>query len=107
MKAPPPWVLRPEDIKKYPGEIAALRALAEGGADEYQQRMVLPFIQRVLCQADVSSYCPGGEDGRRATDFAEGKRWVWLQLRRILNMVPDQADTRGEPPPMPMAREAT
>jgi hypothetical protein len=29
------------------------------------------------------------EDGRRATDFAEGKRWVGLQLRRIEKMRPD------------------
>lgn len=102
---PPPWSLPINDLLAYPSEIAAIRALSEGGADEHQQRLILPFIQRVICRAEMSSYCPGGDDGRRATDFSEGKRWVWLQLRRIVvSLVPDRVDTRGDPPPMPMAK---
>lgn len=105
MKEPVPWSLPLTELNKHPSEVAAIRALAEGGADEHQQRMAFGFILSRLCGVDAMSFWPGGEDGKRATDFAEGRRWVGIQLRRIVKLVPDRFDTRGAPPPMPMARE--
>jgi hypothetical protein len=42
------------------------------------------------------TFWPGGEDGKRATDFAEGKRWVGVQLRRIEKLRPDHRNESGE-----------
>jgi hypothetical protein len=44
------------------------------------------------CAKPRMTFWAGGEDGRRATDFAEGKRWVGLQLRRIEKLRPDHRD---------------
>lgn len=93
-----PWVLPIDDIE--PADISAVKALAEGTADANAQRRVWKFI-REIAAADRMSYWPGGDDGRRATDFAEGKRFVADQLRRIQRMVPGRFDPRDEPPPMP------
>lgn len=99
-----PWTLLIEDIA--PGDIAAVRAIADGSADEHQQRAAFAFIRDKLAGVNVMSFWPGGEDGRRATDFAEGKRWVGDQLRRIINLQPQSYDSRGEPPPMPGGRSS-
>lgn len=101
---PPPWSLPIGELNGYVSEVAAIRALAEGGADQYQQRMAIGFICSRLCGEGTMSFWPGGEDGKRASDFAEGRRWVAIQLRRIIALVPERFDPRGEPPPMPMAR---
>lgn len=105
-KEPPPWSLPIKELNAHPAEVAAIRALAEGGADEHQQRAAFRFILSRLCGLDTMSFWPGGEDGKRATDFAEGRRWVGIQLRRIVkSLVPERYDTRDAPPPMPMARQ--
>lgn len=80
-----PWQMpRIED-----GDIFALQALAKGIANEGQQRRAYDYIVRVLCETDRMTFWPGGEEGRRATDFAEGKRWIGVQLRRIEKLLPD------------------
>lgn len=77
-----PWQLpRLEDA-----DIFAVQALTKGIANEAQQKRAWDYILRALCETDRMTFWPGGEDGRRATDFAEGKRWVGLQLRRIEKM---------------------
>lgn len=81
-------------------EIFAIKAFAGGQADERQQLQAWAAI-RTLAGADKMSFWPGGEDGRRATDFAEGKRFVADQLRRISRLQPAKVDSRDEPPPMP------
>lgn len=100
-KEPAPWSLPLAELNKLPSEIAAVRAVAEGAADEHQQRMAVAFICSRLCGERKMSFWPGGEDGKRATDFAEGKRWVAIQLRRVVDLVPARNDVRGEPPAMP------
>ncbi len=74
------------------GDVFALQALAKGVANEAQQRLGFDYIVRVLCETDRMTFWPGGEDGKRATDFAEGKRWVGIQLRRIEKLRPDFRD---------------
>lgn len=70
-------------------DIFALQAIARGIASEGQQQRAWAYIVATLCATDRMSFYPGGEDGRRASDFAEGKRWIGLQLRRIERMRPD------------------
>jgi hypothetical protein len=103
---PPPWSFPLAELnsKAINSDIAAIRATADGTADEYQQRAAFAFICRRLCGEGQMTFWPGGEDGRRATDFAEGRRWVGIQLRRIVALVPERIDTRGEPPQMPAAQ---
>jgi hypothetical protein len=73
-------------------DIFALQAVAAGEANAAQQRRAFDCVVRILCETDRMTFWPGTEDGRRATDFAEGKRWVGLQLRRIEKMRPDHGD---------------
>src|SRR5262249_17295119 len=80
-----PWQMpRIEDA-----DIFALQAIANGTANNAQQQRAYEYVVRTLCETDRMTFWPGGEDGKRATDFAEGKRWVGLQLRRIEKMRPD------------------
>jgi endonuclease/exonuclease/phosphatase family metal-dependent hydrolase len=72
-------------------DIFALQAVAGGEANAAQQQRAWDCVVRTLCEADRMTFWPG-HDGRRATDFAEGKRWVGLQLRRIEKMRPDHRD---------------
>ena len=89
-------------------EIVALQALAQGTADEFQQRTAWRFIVEVLSNTDAMSFQPpdpkqgfGGIDAQRASDFAEGVRWVGRQMRVIARLKRSGVDTRGEPPAMP------
>ena len=67
----------------YTDQIAiAIQMLAEGKANEGQQRMALDWIVNVLCGTYDLSYRPG-VDGVRNTDFAEGKRFVGLQIIKM------------------------
>lgn len=81
----------------------ALQAVAAGNASSAQQQRAIAFIRNVICEGERLSFWPGGEDGRRATDFAEGKRFVSIQIRRFLNMRPATVSSRGAPPAMPSA----
>lgn len=87
-----PWQMpRIEDA-----DIFALQAIANGTAGNAQQQRAYECIVRILCETDRMTFWPGGEDGKRATDFAEGKRWVGLQLRRIEKMRPDHRNHSTE-----------
>jgi hypothetical protein len=77
-----PWQLPAIDN----ADIFALQAVVKGKANEGQH-----YIIRALCGTDLMSFWPGGDDGRRASDFAEGKRWVGIQLRRIERLRPDMS----------------
>lgn len=70
-----------------PADIFAIQAVAKGIANEGQQKRAFDYIVGALCETDRMTFWPG-EDGRRATDFAEGKRWVGVQLRRIERLRP-------------------
>jgi len=82
-------------------DIYALQALAAGNANSGQQVRALDLIRYSICETERLSFMPGAEDGRRATDFAEGKRFVAIQIRRLLRMKPNTVSSRGDPPPMP------
>lgn len=101
VKAPKwPWQLPPIEDP----DIYAIQAFEQGRAGVPEQRRVWAFLQR-FCGVDRMTFYPGGEDGRRASDFAEGKRWIGDQLRRLSRLTPTQISSRGEPPPMPAPAE--
>jgi hypothetical protein len=77
-------------------DIFAVQAVAKGIANEGQQQRAFDYIVRVLCETDRMTFWAGGEDGRRATDFAEGKRWVGVQLRRIEKLRPQDPGVAPE-----------
>jgi hypothetical protein len=78
-----PWQLP----RVEPADIFAVQALERGNASEAQQRRIYDLVRR-LTACERMTFYPGGEDGRRASDFAEGKRWVGDQWRRLLRMRP-------------------
>lgn len=91
-------------------EIFALQALERGTANAEQQKRAIACIELKICAAQRMSFYPGAEDGRRASDFAEGKRWVGGQIRRLLKLRPDhQGRPMGEPaePPAEPAAAAS
>lgn len=72
-------------------DILALQALDKGIANAGQQQLALHVIKNKLCRYQRMSFFAGGEDGKRATDFAEGKRFVGNQIDRVLKMRPDHS----------------
>ena len=71
MKDSKPW----KPVEFTDSEAAAVQALAAGNANEGQQQMALKWIIEKAGFAYQQSYFPG-DDGRRDTDFAEGRRFV-------------------------------
>ncbi len=67
--------------------VYAVRALFENKALPHQQKLVWDWLMYVTAAGDGFadlSFRPG-PDGQRATDFAEGKRFVGLQVRKMLH----------------------
>jgi hypothetical protein len=97
------WPWHPVNLEGADADIFALQALANGIANEGQQKRALEFILQKVCEVDRLEFWPGGGDydGRRATDFSGGKRFVGLQIRRVLRMKPTVVNPRGAPPAMP------
>lgn len=99
-----PW----DAIELTPTELASVRAISEGAADPEQQRVAYRTIVHKLCAVDRASFTIlGGEEGRRATDFAEGKRWVGNTIRFQIVAREYPVDPRGAPPPMPEPEPST
>lgn len=67
-------------------DAGAVRALFRGEAEQHQQLRVIEILKTISGGYDLS-FRPG-EDGRRNTDFAEGKRFVWLQFLKPTRLVP-------------------
>lgn len=67
-------------------DVSALQALEKGLANAEQQKRALVWIVNVAAGRDEMSYQPGGEDGRRDTDFAEGRRFVGNQVVKMLKL---------------------
>lgn len=75
--------LRPTEWK--PGDALAMQRLAAGQANALEQRMALEWILRCTGIHD-EPYRPGGEDGRRDTDFALGKASVGRQIAKLVKV---------------------
>ena len=59
----------------------ALKALHEGTADADQQRRALQWIVHAAARINRTSFDP---DSQRGTDFAEGRRFLGLQIMRLV-----------------------
>lgn len=66
-------------------DIRAFKALAAGVASAGQQKLALDLIVHKLARTYDLSFRPG-VDGQRLSDFAEGKRFVGLQIVRLVNL---------------------
>lgn len=66
-----------------PADAAALQALVRGDCPVHLQQRAINFIVHTLCGTYDLSY-RFGPDGERDTAFAEGKRWVGLQIVKLL-----------------------
>ncbi len=82
MKIPAPY--DPVNFSK--SQVSALQALAAGIADERQQIRALDCILTSVCDLNGLSFRPNEAGGERATAFAEGKRFVALQLCKALKL---------------------
>jgi len=83
-----PWV--PPEYDAF--DIGSIKALAAGRATEGQQKHALELIIYAMAGTYDQSFRPGGLDGQRASDFAEGRRFVGLQIVKLINMdMPEKA----------------
>ncbi len=76
-----PWA-PPPTLKL--AHVAAIKALFAGTATAEQQRVAMVFLVEDICGFSDEPFCPG-EDGRRSTDYALGKRRVATVLNSIRN----------------------
>lgn len=77
-----PWI----PPKTEEADIYSIKALQAGNASEHQQKRALKFIIGGLCGTYDLSFRPDDGGGDRATCFAEGKRFVGLELVKMLNL---------------------
>lgn len=99
-KVYPPWEPKkePHHPPTYDARVVyAVRALAQATATAAQQEIVWRWLMYVT--GDGMSYRPGGAEGMRATDFAEGKRFVGEQFRKMLHPEITPPDDDGKQPP--------
>lgn len=80
----PAWI--PVDYSET--DVLAIKALADGTANEQQQRHALDWMIRVAAGAYELSYRSDADGGERETAFAEGRRFVGLQVVKMVNMAP-------------------
>lgn len=74
-----PWKPAPyEDA-----DVAAFKALASGVANDGQQKRALAWLIHQAARTYDVSYRPESD---RDTAFAEGSRWVGLQVVKLINM---------------------
>ena len=90
-RAPRPRAWTPVD---YTVQIArAVQAVARGDASEREQKMAMDWIIVQAAGAyELSFRSDGGDGGERETAFAEGRRFVGLQLVKLVNMSPQLLD---------------
>jgi hypothetical protein len=77
-----PWASTPFDL----ADAMSLKALAQGTANEDQQKRALSWVVNKLCRINRVAADPQSE---RATYFTEGKRYVGLHIARIVAANPD------------------
>jgi len=67
--------------------LMAFRSFVAGKANDGQQALVWKYVQYLSGVGEYQdlSWRPGGPDGERQTSFAEGKRFVGLQLLKLLH----------------------
>lgn len=78
----PAW--KPADYT--PDDVTALQAVLAGIANDGQQKRALDFIINNLCGTYEISFRSDADGGERETSFAEGRRFVGLQIVKLLRL---------------------
>ncbi len=73
-------------VKYVKADVAALQAMRRGEANADQQQRAMEFILDAICDRNGMSFRPGGAEGARETDFAEGRRFVGNQIVKLTNL---------------------
>ncbi|BES72168.1 hypothetical protein RE428_31860 [Marinobacter nanhaiticus D15-8W] len=66
-----------------PADVRAIQSLASGEATPDMQKRALDFLINKACLTYDLSYRPGSD---RETTFAEGRRFVGLQIVKLLHI---------------------
>ncbi len=76
----------PPDLSSLRGSpaVSAIKALANGEARPDQQKLALDWIIDDLARTYDLSFRPDDAGGDRESAFAEGRRFVGLQLRKMI-----------------------
>jgi len=77
-----PWYPAEYEI----ADVAAIQGLLRGDATPEQQKRALDWIITHASGVHEQTYYPGGEEGRRNTDFAEGKRFVGNSIIKLTRL---------------------
>lgn len=80
-----------------PPDIEALKALSRGQASAEMQARVLKWIIDTACGTYEPSFRSDADGGDRETAFAEGRRFVGLQLVKLINLPPRVAAAMRKP----------
>jgi hypothetical protein len=85
----PPWDGSTREGRvEYMQKVVQLQALARGEATDIQQVEILEYLITAVCATYDLSFRPDEMGGQRASDFAEGKRFIGLQLVAMLKLKP-------------------
>jgi hypothetical protein len=76
--------------------VYAVKAIQAGAATPAQQADFFTWLIVEVCRKDDLSFRPGGLDGQRDGDFAEGKRFVALSVLRAYNLSAEQVAAMRE-----------
>jgi len=80
----PAWMPAPYSY----ADVVAVRAVATGEATPEQQKRALDWLIHSAAGAYEISFRSDGQGGDRETAFAEGRRFVGLQLVKLVNLPP-------------------
>lgn len=67
-------------------DVAALQAMRRGEATSDQQVRGMEYLLETVCDRNGMSFRPGGLEGARETDFAEGRRFVGNQIVKLTKL---------------------
>lgn len=84
---------QPRDRAWMPAEytvrhVECLKALSEGKAGEHEQRIAYDWIVSIASGIHELSYRSDSDGGDRETAFAEGRRFVGMQIEKLAKMPP-------------------
>lgn len=78
----------------------AMVAVVSGVASPQQAKHAMDWVMREGARIHDMTFMLGGEDGRRASDFADGRRYVGQQIVRLLQPATRElVQDNGKPAP--------
>lgn len=88
----PAWI----PVQTTDDEVMAIKALAKGEATQIQQRAVLNWLIHRAAGTYELSFRSDGDGGARETAFAEGRRFVGMELVKYINMPSEKVHKEAE-----------